>query len=323
MRNDPTPSPWAARTARLVWILEKYGLLIGFLGIVLALSLLSPKFFTSKNLLNIVRQTSIHGIMAVGMTFVILTSGIDLSVGSTLALTGILCASLEHQGWPVPVVVGLTLLGGSLLGLSNGLVITKGKVNPFVVTLGMMSINRGVAHLCTEAQPISGFSEDFLFIGGGEILNVPVPIVLFLISVGAGVLLLQRTRMGRYLYAIGGNLKAARLCGIATDRYTTLAYVLCGLTAALSAVILTARLDAAESIAGTGDELDVIASVVIGGTSLAGGRGSAWGTLLGALLIGTINNGMNLLQIPAYFQLVVKGTIIVNAVLLDRFRGGN
>jgi ribose/xylose/arabinose/galactoside ABC-type transport system permease subunit len=184
----------------------------------------------------------------------------------------------------------------------------------------MMSIARGAAHLFTGAQPISGFSPGFRSLGAGELLCVPVPILLFLLSVAAAAALLGRTRWGRYLFAIGGNLQAARLSGIPVARCTTLAYVVCGLTAAASAVVLTARLNAAESIAGAGYELDVIASVVIGGTSLAGGRGGVWGTLLGALLIGTINNGMNLLQISAYFQLVVKGAIIVGAVLLDRLR---
>ncbi len=299
--------------------LKKYGIFLGFLAVVIALSLLSPAFLTFRNLANIVRQTSIHGIMAVGMTFVILTAGIDLSVGSILALAGVLCASFAHRGWPLPLVVAATLLIGSLLGLLNGLLITKGKVTPFVVTLGMMSIARGAAHLFTGAahqrvQP--GISLPW----GRRVArragaDPPLPA-----ERRHGRRALGRTRWGRYLYAIGGNLRAAKLSGIPVDRCTTLAYVLCGLTAAASALVLTARLNAAESIAGAGYELDVIASVVIGGTSLAGGRGGVWGTLLGALLIGTINNGMNLLQISAYFQLVVKGAIIVGAVLLDRLR---
>ena len=311
----------AAISPRLVRTLQKYGLLMAFLVLVVVLALLSPAFLTSRNLLNIVRQTSIHGIMAVGMTLVILTGGIDLSVGSLLALAGILCATLDHLGWPVALVVALTLLFGSLLGLVNGVVITRGKVTPFVVTLGTMSIFRGTALYFTNAQPISEFSPTLRFLGAGQILGwLPVPILVFLLSVGAVAVLLRRTRLGRHLYAIGGNLQAARLCGIPVERTTTAAYVLCGVTAAMSAVILTARLNAAEAIAGTGDELDVIASVVIGGTSLSGGRGSVWGTLLGALLIGTINNGMNLLGISPYFQLILKGAVIVAAVLLDRFR---
>ena len=262
--------------------LKKYGIFLGFLAVVIVLSLLSPAFRTFQNLANIVRQTSIHGIMAVGMTFVVLTAGIDLSVGSTLALAGVLCASFAHWGWPLPAVLAATLLTGSLLGLLNGLVITKGKVTPFVVTLGMMSIARGAAHLFTGAahqrlQPgvsLPGGRRDARRAGADR--SVPA-------QRRDGRLALRRTRWGRYLYAIGGNLQAAKLSGIPVDRCTTWAYVLCGLTAAASALVLTARLNAAESIAGAGYELDVIASVVIGGTSLAGGRGGVWGTLLGAL----------------------------------------
>jgi len=302
--------------------LRKFGTFAGFLAIVVALSLLCPKFLTAANLANVVRQSSIHGIMAVGMTLVILTAGIDLSVGSVLALAGVIGAGLEHRDWPLAAVLAATLAVGGLAGLVNGLVVTKGRVTPFVVTLGTMSIARGLAHLLTGAQPISGFRPAFHFLGAGEILAVPVPILLFLASVAAAAVLLERTRLGRYLYAIGGNLQAARLSGIPVDRCTTAAYVLCGTAAAAGAIILTARLNAAESIAGTGYELDVIASVVIGGTSLSGGRGGVWGTLLGALLIGTINNGMNLLGISAYFQLVVKGAIIVVAAFLDRLQAG-
>ena len=176
--------------------LKKYGIFLGFLAIVIALSLLSPAFLSVRNLANIVRQTSIHGIMAVGMTFVILTGGIDLSVGSTLALAGVLCASFEHHGWPLPLVVAATLLIGSLLGLVNGLVITKGKVTPFVVTLGTMSIARGAAHLFTGAQPISGFGSAFRFLGAGELLGVPVPIVLFLLGVVAAAAVLATHAVG-------------------------------------------------------------------------------------------------------------------------------
>jgi ribose/xylose/arabinose/galactoside ABC-type transport system permease subunit len=306
-------------TARLPsW--KKHGTLIGLLVIVATTSILSPKFLTADNLLNIVRQTSIHGIMAVGMTFVILTAGIDLSVGSMAALAGLLCASLVHAGLPVVLVVAVTLLAGCLMGLVNGAIITLGRVTPFVVTLGTMSIARGLAHISTGGEPISGFGEGFRFLGKGE-----VPTAIFLLSVLAAAVVLKRTRLGRYTYAIGGNAQAARLSGIRVRFYTAAAYVICGLTSALSAVVLTARLNAAESLAGKDYELDVIASVVIGGTSLMGGRGSVWGTLLGALLIGTINNAMSLLNMNllklssfSYYELVFKGVIIVAAVLLDR-----
>jgi ribose transport system permease protein len=307
---------------RISWkdMLQRYGIVLGFVIVVLTLSLLSPSFLTTRNLLNLTRQTSVHGIMAVGMTFVILTGGIDLSVGSLLALCGVVCASLEHAEWPLPAVLAGTLLLGAAAGWLNGLVITKGQVTPFVVTLGTMSVARGLAHIYTDGQPISSFGAPFRWIGSGEIQHVPVPVVLFLATVACAAFVLQHTVLGRYTYAIGSNEVATRLTGVAVDAYKATAYVVCGLTAAVGAVVLTSRLNAAESVAGTGYELDVIASVVIGGTSLSGGRGSVWGTLIGALLIGAINNGMNLLMIPSYYQLVVKGAIIVAAVLVDRLR---
>lgn len=309
---SPSPAILAA--------IKKHGILIAFLLLVLAMSIASPNFLRRQNLMNVARQTSVHGIMAVGMTFVILTAGIDLSVGSTLALSGLLSAYLEHSGWPLALNLAATLLAGAAMGLANGAVVTKAKVTPFVVTLGTMSIARGLAHIATGAQPISRFGSSYRFLGAGEVFGVPMPVLLFLGTAAAAYVILDRTRFGRYVYSIGGNANAARLSGIAVDFHTTAAYLICGLTSALGAVVLTARLDAAESIAGTGYELDVIASVVIGGTSLMGGRGGVVGTLLGALLIGTINNAMNLLLISSYYQLVVKGTIIVAAVVLDRLR---
>jgi len=301
-------------------IFRKYGIFIAFIAVVVILSIVCPSFLSWKNLLNIVRKSSIHGVMAIGMTFVILTAGIDLSVGSVLALTGVLCASFEHAGLPVVVIVIATLGIGAVIGSVNGIIITKGKVTPFVVTLGMMSVARGLAHIYTDGQPISGFGERFRYIGGGDFFYVPVPIIIFALTLLIAAVILRDTRLGRYTYAIGGNEEAVRLSGINVDRFKIAVYAISGLTAALGAVILTSRLNAGESIAGVGYELDVIASVVIGGTSLMGGRGSVWGTFIGALLIGVIDNGMNLLLIPAYWQLVVKGSIIVGAALLDRLR---
>ncbi len=302
------------------FIMKRYGISVGFLFIIVVFSILSPDFFTSTNVLNIIRQSSIHGIIAVGMTFVILTAGIDLSVGSIVALAGVLCAGFEHLKWSLILIIIVTLLVGSLIGLVNGLVITKGRVTPFVVTLGMMSIARGLALIYSKGYPISGFGPSFRFIGAGYILDIPLPIFIFIASILIAAVVLRQTRLGRYTYAIGGNEETVKLSGIDSDTYKTIAYVLSGLASALGALVLTARLNAGEPIAGTGYELDVIASVVIGGTSLMGGRGGVWGTLIGALLIGTINNGMNLLGISSYFQLVVKGLIIIGAVLLDRLR---
>jgi ribose/xylose/arabinose/galactoside ABC-type transport system permease subunit len=299
---------------------REYGILIGFLIVIAVLSIREPTFLTTRNLLNVVRQTSMHGIMAVGMTFVILTAGIDLSVGSLLALAGMVCASMVHADWPLTLVVGVTLLLGSFTGLVNGMVITVGRVTPFVVTLGTMSIARGLAYIYTGGQPISGFGKEFRFIGTGHVMDVPVPIIIFAFTVLVAAMILKHTTLGRYTYAIGGNEEAVRLSGVNADFYKTMAYVICGFTSAVAAIVLTSRLNAAESTAGEGYELDVIASVVIGGTSLMGGRGSVWGTLVGALLIGTINNGMTLLDVSPHYQPVVKGVIIVAAVLLDRLR---
>ena len=266
---------------------RRFGIFLGLICIVIALSLLEPRFLTPGNLTNIMRQTSVIGIMAVGMTFVILTAGIDLSVGSILALTGVVCASLEQRGWPVAAVVTATLLLGALIGTINGLVTTLGRVTPFVVTLGMMSIARGLAHIYTGGQPISGFGAAFRFLGTGGLLDIPVPIIIFALTVLIAAAILRHTILGRYTYAIGGNEDAARLSGIRVNFHKTSAYAISGLTAALGAIVLTSRLNAGESIAGMGYELDAIAAVVIGGTSLMGGRGGVWGTLVGALLIGT------------------------------------
>lgn len=312
---------------QLSFIMKQYGIFIGFLAIIVALSISSDAFLTATNISNIIRQTSIHGIMAVGMTFVILTSGIDLSVGSMLALAGVLCADLEHQGVPLVLIILATLLLGAVLGFLNGFVITKGRVTPFVVTLGMMSIARGLALIYSKGYPISGFGKPFRYMGSGYFLEmgeyfagIPVPIIIFVLTLIIAAVILRQTRLGRYTYAIGGNEETVKLSGINADWYKTIAYTISGVTSALAALVLTARLNAGEPIAGTGYELDVIASVVIGGTSLMGGRGGVWGTLIGALLIGTLNNGMNLLGISSYWQAVVKGLIIVGAVWLDRLR---
>ena len=301
-------------------VAKKYGIVIGIAVVFVALSFAHPTFLTVRNLRNIVLQTSIQGVMAVGMTFVIVARGIDLSVGSGLALAGVMAAGFEHLGLSVPLIIIATLGVGAGVGLVNGLIITIGKVTPFVVTLGMMSVARGAALLRTGGHPISGFERSFRYMGAGSILNVPVPIWIFIGTVVAATLVLSQTRFGRYLYAIGGNEEATKLSGINVDFYKVLTYMISGGAAALGALILTARLNAGEPIAGRAYELDVIAAVVIGGTRLMGGRGTVIGSALGALLVGMIANGLNLMGVSAYFQLVIQGSIIVGAVLLDRLR---
>ncbi|TFG62686.1 MAG: ribose ABC transporter permease [Spirochaetales bacterium] len=301
-------------------IFRSYGIVIAFIIICAILTILSPVFLSITNILNIVRQSSIFGIMAIGMTFIILTGGIDLSVGSILAIAGAVAAGMLKSGVGMLPVVLVALLIGIGCGLANGLLITIGRIAPFVVTLGMMSIARSLTLIFTKGYPISGFNETYRFIGGGDILSVPVPIIIFILTVVIAWLILTQTRLGRYTYAIGGNEETVKLSGINSNFYKTIVYIISGIASAISALILTSRLNSAEPVAGQGYELDVIAAVVIGGTSLSGGRGGVWGTLIGALLIGVINNGMNLLGISPYFQLFVKGLIIIGAVLLDRLR---
>jgi len=301
-------------------LLKNYGILFAFFLVCAVLSWLSPVFLRWANVINIIRQSSIYGIMAVGMTFVILTGGIDLSVGSILAFSGALAAGMLKADAAMPLVVLGALAVGALLGLANGVIITVGRITPFVATLGMMSIARSLTLIYCNGYPISGFRPDFRFIGGGDLLGIPFPIVVFLVTVILATVILSETRLGRYTFAIGGNEETVRLSGIRTQVYKTIVYVISGMTAAMSAVILVSRLNSAEPVAGVGYELDVIAAVVIGGTSLSGGRGSVWGTMVGALLIAVINNGMVLLGISPYFQQLVKGLIIIGAVLLDRLR---
>jgi ribose transport system permease protein len=301
-------------------VLKNYGILFAFVLVCAILAWLSPVFLRWNNILNVIRQSSIYGIMAVGMTFVILTGGIDLSVGSILAVSGALAAGMLKAGAPLPWVILAALAVGAAIGLANGLVVTLGRITPFVTTLGMMSIARSLTLIYLQGYPISGFNPRFRFIGGGDLLGIPFPIVVFLLAVVLATVILGETRLGRYTFAIGGNEETVRLSGIRTNFYKTMVYVISGLTSAVSAVILTSRLNSAEPVAGMGYELDVIAAVVIGGTSLNGGRGSVWGTLVGALLIAVINNGMVLLGISPYFQQLVKGLIILGAVLLDRLR---
>jgi ribose/xylose/arabinose/galactoside ABC-type transport system permease subunit len=281
------------------------------------LSALSPSFATVSNLFNVARQVSINAIMAAGMTFVILTAGIDLSVGSVLAYSGAIMAGLLASALPLGVGIGAGLAVGALLGLLNGIVITKGKVQPFIATLAMLTMARGATLVYTDGRPITGLPDAFTWLAG-DIGWIPVPVVMMgLVFVGAHLILTQ-TVFGRYVYAIGGNEEAARLSGVNVTVYKTLVYAISGLLAAVSAVILTARLNSAQPTAGSGYELDAIAAVVLGGTTLAGGEGSVGGTLLGAFIIGVINNGLNLLNVNPFYQQVVKGAVILFAVLLDR-----
>lgn len=300
-------------------ILNKFKTGIGLLILVIVLSLMSPYFLTIPNLLNIVRQVSIIAIISFGMTMVILTGGIDLSVGSMLAFSGAIAAGMMvNSGLNVFLAILIGLAAGTALGLFNGIAVAKAKLPAFIVTLAMMTIARGFTLIYTNGRPISGFKESFRFFGAGYLAKIPIPVVIMFIFLVVIFVLLKKTPLGRYIYAIGGNEKATKLSGINTDKIKIAVYGLNGFLAAASGIILTSRLNSAQPMAGEGYELDAIAAVVLGGTSLSGGRGGVIGTIIGALIIAVLNNGLNLLNVSSFYQLVAKGAVILLAVFLDR-----
>mgnify|MGYP006295376797 FL=1 len=304
---------------RLLYFADKFKSAIGLIILVIVLSFLSDYFFTVNNLLNIIRQVSIIAIMAFGMTFVILTGGIDLSVGSLLAVSAAVTAGLIiNIGIFYLLVIPIGMLIGVLLGGFSGLMVAKAKMPAFIVTLGMMTIARGLTLIYTDGRPISGFNEDFRFIGAGHIGGIPVPVIIMLIILLLCYITLKKTPYGRYVYAIGGNEEAAKLSGINVDRIKMSVYALSGLLSAISGIILASRLNSAQPTAGSGYELDAIATVVLGGTSLSGGQGGVIGTIIGALIIGVLNNGLNLLNVSSFYQQVAKGAVILIAVYIDR-----
>ncbi|WP_272520371.1 ribose ABC transporter permease [Providencia sp. PROV223] len=302
------------------WLMEQKSL-IALLVLIAIVSTLSPIFFTVNNLFNILQQTSVNAIMAVGMTLVILTSGIDLSVGSLLALTGAVAASMVGAEVNALVAVAGALALGAAIGACTGVIVAKGKVQAFIATLVMMLLLRGVTRVYTDGSPINtGFSDNadlFGWFGIGRPFGIPTPVWLMIIVFAAAWYMLHHTRLGRYIYALGGNEAATRLSGINVDRIKIVVYALCGLLAALASVIEVARLSSAQPMAGNGYELDAIAAVVLGGTSLAGGKGRIVGTLIGALILGFLNNGLNLLGISSNYQMIVKAVVILLAVLVD------
>lgn len=302
------------------WLIEQKSL-IALLFLVVVISFLNPNFFTVDNLLNILRQTSVNAIIAVGMTLVILTAGIDLSVGSVLALCGAFAATLVAMEVPVLVAVPTALLAGAALGAISGIIIAKGKVQAFIATLVTMTLLRGVTMVYTDGRPIStGFTDTadtFAWFGTGYALGIPVPVWLMVVVFAGAWYLLNHTRFGRYVYAVGGNESATRLSGINVDRVKIGVYAICGLLAALAGIIVTSRLSSAQPTAGMGYELDAIAAVVLGGTSLMGGKGRIMGTLIGALIIGFLNNALNLLDVSSYYQMIAKAVVILLAVLVD------
>lgn len=298
--------------------LSKYKSLVAFFVLCIIISVITPRFLTLVNITNVLTQISVNAIIAVGMTFVILTGGIDLSVGSTLAISGALAASMIQSSGNVFTAIIAALVVGAAIGLANGFLVSKGKIQAFIVTLASMTIFRGVTYVYTNGTPISGLAGSFSAIGNKKLGILPVPVMITIVTVLIAYYALTQTRFGRYLYALGGNEDSARLSGINTDRIKTLVYVVSGMAAALSGVIVTSRIGSASPNAGSGFELDAIAAVVIGGTSLSGGEGSVMGTIIGALIIGVLNNGLNLMNVSPFYQSIVKGAVILIAVLLDK-----
>ena len=287
------------------------------------LSVISPAFRDPQNLINILQQVTVNAILALGMTMVIFTGGIDLSVGSVVAFSGIvmgiLVIDLGVNPW-LAALIGIAL--GSVCGTINGLLISRFKLQPMIATLGMMSIARGAALTLAGGRTISGYPPGFTWLGNGTIpgTTIPVQIVFMLLLYVIAYYFMRYRRFGRALYSVGGNEEATRLSGINVFKYKTLAYTVSGALAGIASVVLVAKLNSAQSIAGQDYELDAIASAVIGGASLLGGKGSIWGTLMGALIIGVIRNGLNLLNVSSYLQKLIIGFIILIAVLVDAFR---
>lgn len=294
--------------------------LIGLILLSLILAVVSPVFLTKTNLINVILQCAINATVAFGMTFVILTGGIDLSVGSIVAVAGVTMGMALERGAPLVLALLLCCVMGAVCGVINGLLMTLAKLPPFIGTLGTMSMGRGLALYLTGGRSISGFSSSFVFIGNGSIMGIPVLVIIMLLTFIVCAFVLRYTRAGRYIYAIGGNSEASRLTGINVNKYIMMVYTVCGLTAGIGAIMLTARLNSAQPIAGDKYEMDAIAATVIGGTSQKGGEGTLSGTLIGALIIAVLRNGLNLLSVSSYIQQIVIGAVIILAVMLDTVR---
>ena len=298
---------------------ESLGLVAIFVLLVITLSVLSPYFLTVNNLLNILVAVSVIGIIAVAMTMVIVSGGIDLSVGSIVALTGVVVAQLSHR-MPTPAAAGVALGIGLFAGLLNGLAVTRVGINPLIATLGMLSIARGLSFVFSGGLTQTISDEGFKFLGRGYVLGVPFQVVVLVLLYLLAAWVLRSTVVGRAFYAVGGNARAARLAGLPVARIQMLGYLLSGLSAALGGLFLASQLGAGAPQAATGIELSVIAAVILGGTSLSGGKGAIGGTLLGVLILGTLNNGLTLLNVSSYYQEVARGVVLLFAVALDRLR---
>jgi len=300
--------------------ISTYGSLIGLILLVLIITIIKPRFLSLANIRNVLRVASINGLLAVGMTFVVLTGGIDLSVGAVMGCAGMYSAYFAQtsMGYPTIAAVLIGILMGLAIGVFNGVCISYLKVPAFVGTLGSMSIAKGLTFLLTDAKPIPMLSDGFKKLGGGNVMHfLPIPILIMAIVLVICFTLLYKTCYGRYVFAVGGNLSAAHVSGINTRKIICSVYVLSGVLAALAGVITTARVTSGVTSTGSGYETDAIAMVVIGGTSLAGGKGRLWGTIIGILIMQCLTTGLDMLGVNAYYQLIVKGFVVIGAVMLD------
>jgi inositol transport system permease protein len=313
-------------------IFRKYGIFLVFIAMLIVASILSPAFLSPTNLINVVRQMSVVGLIALGVTGVIVSAGIDLSSGSVVGLSAVVAASLAqlpdyaaayYKGLNLPVFVAVlaACAVGALVGLLNGGLVAKTRIPPFIATLGTLTTIRGLAYLYTSGRPVSDLTDDYNFIGQGDFLGIPVPILILVIMAIITHVLYSQTKFGKYIYAIGGNEQAARVSGINVSKYKMLMYVYAGLLSGLAGLVVSARIGSGQSGQGVGYELDAIAAAVIGGASLsAGGIGTVAGTIVGALIIGVLNNILDLTNVSAYWQQIVKGCIIVGAVIIDQLK---
>lgn len=297
-------------------ILRRFGLLFALILLGAILSILSPQFLTLQNILNLLLQATVISTIAAGMTLVILTAGIDLSVGSLLALTAVVTADVLQSGVPVPLAVLAGLALGGAVGMVNGLVVTQAKIPPFIATLGMMTLARGLALSYSGGRPITGLPDGFLAIGTSSFAGVPTPIWITALIYIVGLFVLNRTTLGRYVYALGNNPVASRFAGLPVQVTTVAVYVISGILAAFAGMILVARLDSAQPVMGIRYELDAIAAVVVGGAALSGGEGTLWGTLLGALIMAVIANAINIIGVSPFYAQVLQGSVIIAALLI-------
>lgn len=308
----------------ILFLKENLGIIIALFALCLLLAILpqtSSSFLSTKNMFNILRQISTNMLIACAMTMVIILGGIDLSVGSIIALSGVIaagCVSRYHLPIIIAVLAGLCI--GLVIGICNGLVICKTTIPAFIVTLATMNIARGLAKVYTGGSPVRVVTKEWQFIGGGYIGSVPVPVIIMVCVIIITALLMNKTKLGRHIYAVGGNAQAARFSGIKVSKVKFIVHVYTGLMAGLAGVILASRMYSGQPTAGEGAEMDAIAAVVVGGTSMAGGSGRIGGTIIGALIIGVLNNGLNLMNVNSFWQDVVKGIVILLAVFIDYIR---